>query len=123
MLVTKGANKTPNTLQSCSFISCFTVWVTPSVSKSEPSKDFIFLSNLFIGFEIKLLTNSGELSLATGIGMFVSAFLPKLPNQEPKDPPNWIILDVWVLLIFVSVHILFSKVFFILFVCLADRSN
>ena len=49
----------------------------------------IFLSNLFIAFEIKLLTNPGKLSLAKGIAMFVSAFFPKLPKQEPKvDPPH-----------------------------------
>ena len=44
----------------------------------------IFLSNLFIAFEVKLLTNPGKLSLAKGIAMFASAFFPKLPNQEPK---------------------------------------
>ena len=26
--------------------------------------------------------------IAKGIAIFVSAFLPKLPNQEPKDPPD-----------------------------------
>ena len=48
----------------------------------------IFLSNLFIEFEVKLLTNQSNLSLAKGIAMFVSAFFPKLPNQDPKDPPD-----------------------------------
>ena len=46
----------------------------------------IFLSNLFIAFEVKFLTNQGKLSLAEGIAIFVGAFFPKLPNQEPKDP-------------------------------------
>ena len=46
----------------------------------------IFLSNLFIPFEVKLLTNPGRLSLAKGIAIFVSDFFPKLPSQEPKDP-------------------------------------
>ena len=45
----------------------------------------IFLSNLFIAFEAKFLTNSGKLSLAKRIVIFVSAFLHKLPNQQPKD--------------------------------------
>ena len=48
----------------------------------------IFISNLFIAFEVKLLTNPGKLSLAKGIAMFVSAYFPELPNQEPKDPHN-----------------------------------
>ena len=48
----------------------------------------IFLSNLFMALEVKLLTNPGKLSLAKGIAMFVGAFFPKLPNQEPKDSPD-----------------------------------
>ena len=36
----------------------------------------IFLSSLFIEFEVKLLTNPGTLSLAKGIVIFVSAFFP-----------------------------------------------
>ena len=98
------------------FISCFTVSVTPSINTSKSSNDFIiliisfislfeinkvnpfpalttpfpltFLSNLFIAFEAKLLTNPGKLCLDKGIAIFVSAFFPKLPNQEPKDPPD-----------------------------------
>ena len=34
----------------------------------------IFLSNLFISFEVKLLTNPDTFSLAKGIATFVSAF-------------------------------------------------
>ena len=33
-----------------------------------------FLPNLFIAFEAILFTNSGKISLAKGIGTFVSAF-------------------------------------------------
>ena len=53
-----------------------------------------FLSNLFITFEVKLITNPGSLSLAKEIATFVSAFLPKLPSQEAKDSPDLIILDI-----------------------------
>ena len=48
----------------------------------------VFLSNLPIAFEVKLLTNPAKISLAKGIAIFVSALFPKLPNQEPKDPPD-----------------------------------
>ena len=41
---------------------------------------FVFLSTLFIAFDAKLLTNAGK-ETAT----FVSAFSPKLANEEPKD--------------------------------------
>ena len=34
----------------------------------------IFLSNLFIAFDVKLLTNLGKLSSVKGIATFVSAF-------------------------------------------------
>ena len=85
-------------------VSCFTVSVTPSINTPESSNDFmiliisfissfkinkvnpfpaltapfplIFLSNLFIAFEVKLLTNPGKLFPAKGITAFASAFLP-----------------------------------------------
>ena len=94
----------------------FTVSVTPSVKTPEPSYDFmdlmlsfissfeinkvnrfpaladrfplVFHSDLFIKFEVKLLTNPDELSITKGIAMFVIAFFPKLPDQKPKDPPD-----------------------------------
>ena len=48
----------------------------------------IFLPNLFIVFQIKMLSNPGNLSLVKEIAIFVRAFFFKLPNQEPKDPPD-----------------------------------
>ena len=48
----------------------------------------IFLFNLYIAFEVKLLTYPGKSSLAREIAIFVSAFFPKSPNQELKDPPD-----------------------------------
>ena len=45
----------------------------------------IFLSNLFIAFEPKLLTSPGNVSLPKGIATFVRDFFPKLHNQEQKD--------------------------------------
>ena len=48
----------------------------------------IFLSNLFVAFEVKLFTNAYKFSLVKAIAIFISAFIPKLPNKEPKDPPD-----------------------------------
>ena len=48
----------------------------------------IFLSHLFIAFEVILLTNPGKLSLAKQIATFFIVFLPKLPKQEPKETPD-----------------------------------
>ena len=83
------------------FISCFPVLVAPSSNTPESSNDvmiflillmssfeinkvnrfliltvhfpLIFVSNLFIAFEVKLLTNPGKLSLAKRFAIFVSA--------------------------------------------------
>ena len=41
-----------------------------------------------MAFEVKLLANSGKWSIAKGIAVFVSFLFPKLPHQEPKDPPD-----------------------------------
>ena len=112
----KDADKAPRNPPSCFFISCFTVSVTPSINTPESSNDFmiviisfifsfeinkvnpfpaltapfplIFLSYLLIAFEVNLLTNPCKLSLAKGEAIFVSAFYPKLPNQELIDPPG-----------------------------------
>ena len=58
------------------------------MNKVNPFPALIFLSNLFIAFDVKLLTNPSKLSLAKGIAIFASHFFPKLPNQEPKDPSD-----------------------------------
>ena len=50
-------------------------------------------------------------------------FLPKLPNQEPKDPLDWIILDIWASLSFISVDILLAKTFVVLAVSLVVSNN
>ena len=66
------------------------------------------------------------MSLAKGMTMFVSAFFPELPNREPKDPPEWIVLDIWAYIdiwSFKSVDILLAKTFLMLVVCLVVRNN
>ena len=103
------------------FIWCFALSVTPWNNTPEYSNDFMILiisfifaleinrvnifpaltatfplisiSGLFVTLEVKLLTNPITLCLAKGISTFVIAFFPKLANQEPKDPPDWIILE------------------------------
>ena len=44
----------------------------------------IFLSKLFIAFEIILLTNPSSLSLAKGIGIVFNDFFPKAYNHNQK---------------------------------------
>ena len=50
----------------------------------------ISLSNLFMACQVILLTNAAQLSLVKE----TATFLPKLLNQEPRHPPDSIILDV-----------------------------
>ena len=56
----------------------------------------IFVSNLFIGFGAKLLTNPGKLSLAKKNCKICYYFfyLNKLPNILRRNPPDLIILDI-----------------------------
>ena len=98
----KDASKSPTNLPSCSFILCFTVSVTLPLNTAKSFNDFIifiisfmclveinevnrlfaliasflliFLSSLFIAFEVRYLTNPGKLSLAKGIATCASAF-------------------------------------------------
>ena len=51
----------------------------------------IFLSNIFIAFEAKVHANPGKLFLAKGIPRSAIAFLPKLPNNYRRNPPDSII--------------------------------
>ena len=44
-----------------------------------------------------------------------------LLNNEPENPPDWIILDIWALESFISVDILFSKAFHNLVFCLVVK--
>ena len=44
----------------------------------------IFLSNLFVAFEVILLTNPGKLSLAKRIETFVSDFFPYYLTKNQK---------------------------------------
>ena len=105
----KGANKGPRNYLSGFFIWSFNVLATPSINTSKFPSDFMILIRSFISsfkinkgnptalfllifsfkliaFEAKLLTNPDKLSLVKGVAIFVSAFFPKLPNQEPEDP-------------------------------------
>ena len=63
----------------------------PALTASFP---LIFLSNLFIAFDVNLPNNPGKLSLAKGVATFVSTFFPNLSDQEPKDPPVPIIFYI-----------------------------
>ena len=63
-----------------SFISSFEIKkVNPFPAITAPFP-LIFLSNLFIAFEAKLLTNPDKSSLAKGIAKSAITFLPKLQN-------------------------------------------
>ena len=129
--VTVSVTPSINTPESCndfmilitSFISSFKInKVNPFPPRTSPFPlIFYFIPTYFITFEVKLFTNPGKLSLDKRITIFVTAFFP--PNQEPKDPPDLIILDIWALLSLISVHILLAKTFLILVVCLLVTNN
>ena len=68
------------------FVSSTEVNRVNPVSAPTASFSLMSLSEFFIAFEAILLTSPGKLSLVKVISTFLSAFIPKLPNQEPKDP-------------------------------------
>ena len=70
------------------FISAFEINKLNPFSALTAPFPLIFLSNLYIAFEVNLLTNPGKLSVAKGIAIFLSAFFAKLTDQEAKDPPD-----------------------------------
>ena len=76
------------------FVSSTEVNRVNPVSAPTASFSLMSLSEFFIAFEAILLTNPGKLSLVKVISTFLSAILPKLPNQEPKDPLDLFILDI-----------------------------
>ena len=68
-------------ISSMSFFELNKINLFPALTAPFP---LIFLLNLFIVFEVKLLINAGKFYLAREKSTFVSAFLPELINQ--KDP-------------------------------------
>ena len=106
-----------------SFISPFKInKVNPFPALTAPFPH-IFLSNLFIAFEVKLPTNPSKLSLDKRTAMFAYAFFSKLPNHESKYSLDWIIVDIWPSLSLISVDILVAKAFLILVVSLVVWNN
>ena len=63
----------------------------PALTTSFP---LLFLSNLFISFEAKLLTIPSKLSQAKGTTRYVITFLPKLSKILRRNPSDLIILDI-----------------------------
>ena len=53
----------------------------------------------------------------------IALYLAKLVKQEPKDPSDWIALDIWALLSFIYVDILLAKPFLILVVGLVVKNK
>ena len=101
---TASVNPSINTSKSS---NNFTILIISSISSFEMNNvnpfpaltaclPLILLSNLFIPFEAALeailLTNPGNLFLAKETARSVTTFLPNLFNQEPKNPPDSIIL-------------------------------
>ena len=70
-----------------------------------------------------MCTNPGKLSQAKGMASFLVFFYLNYLIKNKKDPPDWIILDIWALLSFVSVDIFLAKAFLLLLFRLDFRNN
>ena len=67
-----------------SFISSFETKKVDRFPALTAPFPLVFHSALFLAFEVKLLNNPDKLTLTKGIATFVSAFFPKLPDQQQK---------------------------------------
>ena len=127
----KGANKVPRNPLYYFFISCFTVSVTPLINTLESSNEFIILVIPFISsFKINRINPFPALT-ATFPLIFLSNLLITFEVKLLKELQNFLVLfflqylakNQKIHLTGVSVEIFFSKAFPFLVVCLVVRTN
>ena len=75
-----------------------------------------------IAEEAAVIPNVAKIIFANGPAVFINK-PANLLNNEPKNPPDWIILDIWVLDNFISVDIIFSIALLNLVVCFVVKNN
>ena len=84
----------------------------------------MFQNNVFL-FLIEaaaVIPNGAKTFFAKGIATFISG-PASLLNNDPKNPPDWIILEICALESFKSVEILLLKVFLNFVFCLVINNN
>ena len=101
------------TILIISFISSFEMNKINSFSALTTPFRYIFLSNLSNTDEVALVSNLGKISLAQGTRSY-NVFLPKLPNVLPENPSDWMNLDNYALLSFISANMPLAKAVLIL---------
>ena len=69
-----------------------------------------------------VVLKGAKIFFAKGTATFINEPATLL-NNEPKNPPDWIILDIWVLDNFISVDIIFSIALLNLVVCFVVKNN
>ena len=82
---------------------------------------FFFWIPVSIAEAAAVTLNGAKIFFANGTVTFINGLI--LLNNEPKDPPDWLILDIWVLENFISVEILFSSAFHSLFFGIVVNNN
>ena len=101
-----------------SFISLFEI-IRPAV----PEPSIFFWIPTSIAEAAAVISNGAKIVLfAKGTATFIDGPANLLSNK-PKNPPDWIILDIYVLDRFISVDILFSNTFLNFVFCLVVNNN
>ena len=69
-----------------------------------------------------VISNGAKTFFAKWIATFING-PGNLPNNDPKNPPDWIILDIWALESFKWVDLLLLNAFHSFVFCLAVNNN
>ena len=100
-----------------SFISSF------EIIKAVVSEPYIFFwIPASIAEAAAVIRNGGKTFFVKGIAIFINGPANLLYN-DPKNPPDWIILEIWALESFKSVAILLQKAFLSFGFCLVIINN
>ena len=82
---------------------------------------FLWISASIAEAAAVILTGAKKI-FAKGAATFITV-PANLLNNEPKNPPDWVILDIWALESFILIDILFSNAFLNFVFCLVVYDN
>ena len=82
---------------------------------------FFFLIPASIAEGVAIIPNGAKTFFAKGTASFING-PANLLSKDPKNPPDWIVLEIWALKSFISVDILLLRAFLSFVFCLKAYS-
>ena len=83
---------------------------------------YVFWISASIAEAAAVIPNGAKTLFAKGIATFINGPV-NLLNNDLKNPPNWIVLEIWALECFKSVYILLLNAFLSFVFCLVVTNN